>query len=76
MGRAILPAAAFLGGSFEAWRVFHPGREEPAKSRLQPELAAPRFVPNVAKVKTMWHWAVKPAVSRFRTLQEPLRKPL
>jgi hypothetical protein len=25
------------------------------KSRLQPELAAPRFVQDVAEVKTMWH---------------------
>jgi hypothetical protein len=40
---AILPPAAFLGGFFEVWRFFQPG-----KSRLQPELAAPRFVQNVA----------------------------
>ena len=34
MGRAILPAAAFLGGSFEAWLVFHPGESRPKAGRI------------------------------------------
>src|SRR5436309_399805 len=52
VGRAILPAAAFQAASSA---VVCP--KKPAESRLQPRLAAPRFLQKAPPGKTNWHWA-------------------
>src|ERR1017187_5878016 len=52
VGQAILPAAAFPGGSSGGLRVL-----ASRKSRLQPGLAAPRIMPNTAFAKGKWHYA-------------------
>jgi hypothetical protein len=43
------------GGLFGAWASLSV-RKEPADSRLQPGLAAPRFVQNSSRTQSKWHW--------------------